>query len=143
MDILKLKKQTHKEFNQTLYYLVIRIKEDTPKHLIGTIVEKKLKDYFEYPSTVPIDYNIIYAGDLRNFYDYKPLVGKFKKRYCDGSTMYRNYCVSEEYQKRPNIFCNVAEDAHTSWNTVISALNSTNGIIIQHFVNDTRNCNPL
>ena len=137
MDILKLKKQTHKELQHTLYYLVIRIKEGTPKEELNDIVKQKLREYFEYPKAFDIDYKVIYFGDLKRFYNYKTLVGKFKKKYCDGSIIYRNYCVSEEYQKRPNIFCNVAEDSHTSWNTVMSALNSTNGIIIEHIVYDT------
>ena len=137
MDILKLKKQIHKELNQSLYYLVIRIKEDTPKEELDNQVKTKLRTYFELPKAFEIDYSVIYYGDLKKFINYKKLVDKFKKKYCDGSIIYRNYCVSEEYQKRPNIFCNVAEDSHTSWNTVMSALNSTNGIIIEHIVYDT------
>lgn len=131
MDILKLKKQISSR--SSCYYFAIRAKLNLTEQQQQELITKQVTNYFEQNKikVTPVSTTIEYYGDLRKFHFYKPMVGKFKKKAFEGKPIYRNYCVSEEQQKKSSMYCNVAEDSATSWNTVMSALNSKEGIIIK------------
>ena len=132
MDILKLKKQTSSE-NISRYYFAIRAKLGLSIEEQQQLINKQLSKYFndENDTQGKLSVAIEYYGDLRKFYHYTDMIGKFKKKGFEGKPIYRNYCVSEEQQRKSSMFCNVAEDSRTSWNTVMSALGSKEGLIIK------------
>lgn len=132
MDIVKLKKMVNVTTNIDKYVLAIRTKPNLNKEETQQSIEKTLKEQYNYA----VDYNLVYFGNLDKYPDYKKVVTKFKKKAHGGISIYRNYCTTEEKQRKSMGYCNVAEDAHTSFNTVMSALGSKFGAIITIETND-------
>lgn len=141
MAIVKLKRQNNtlnqKEFK--LFILVPSFNNNNTVEYIDRFVDR------EYPNHI-YRYNIWYSGNLDKFPHYKDVVGKFKKRGFEGAAVFRNYYVTEEEQKKRNIYCNVAEDAATSFNTAISVCGSREGAVVELILTnlyDTGDSTPL
>ena len=132
MDIIKLKKLIS-PIGTNKYLLAVKY----PLNLSAEDLHKYFDDL--YKDLEPgFSINVIYIGDFRLFPKYKDVVAKFKKKAYGGVPIYRNYCINEKEQRKRMGGCNVAQDAKTSFNTVISALGSPHGIILTIETNDTR-----
>lgn len=139
MDIVKLKKLVNTATNTEKYILAIKTKENLNKEETKQSIKKTLEKEYNYTE----DYNLIYFGNLDKYIDYKKVVSKFKKKAHGGIPIYRNYCTTEENQRKSMSYCNVAEDAHTSFNTVMSALGTKFGAIITIEVENGTFNNPI
>lgn len=149
MDIVKLKTFKNNEEEITVYAvrLNLNFNGDLPLNNKLEIIKSKIWDilFLQNIEYEPDALAIIYYGILSEFKNKKDVVAKFKKKAMGGANIYRNYCISEEEQRKRSSYCNVAEDYTTSFNTVMSALNSKIGAIItiKKINNDTRSSNVI
>lgn len=136
MDIVILKKLIS-PIGTEKYLVAIRTAADLNTEQTEEKIQKVLKENYEVPTTFELNY----YGNLDKYVHYKKVVAKFKKKAHGGIPIYRNYCVSEEEQRKriALCYCNVAEDASTSFNTVMTALVSKFGAIVTVNINNNDN----
>ena len=110
MDLLKLKKQTDTKGIVHIYMIVKCVQGLAFPEEIANRVHTVLNNHFDNIGGV----NIYYCGELKQFKHFKEVVAKFKAKASGNKPIYRNYCTSEEEQRKVMMFCNTAESSLTS-----------------------------
>lgn len=125
--MVELKKFISKDKAKTKVVLMFPLKEGLDnEELIKRINSKITNTFGSFVSLM-----IYHYGDFNSFKEYGRVVSKFRQKHSNGKSCYRNYCRTEEEQRKTMLFVNVAEDPMTSYKTAVTAVRAPHGVILE------------